>query len=160
MDETKQCIKMADTPEIQKQRWWEFYDNEIGKKTREGNYIEGDVVCADGEIIILGHTPYQPKEYSQYGLEIAMVGYDEGDTTGRIKKLIWLPTQSQLQGMVEDEETKGYAINLLYKFHRFYNTKGDYPSGLVFTSMEQLWLAFVLKEKYNKTWNGSEWITT
>lgn len=26
-----------------------------------------------------------------------------------------------------------------------------------FTSMEQLWLAFVMKEKYNKTWDGNEW---
>ena len=25
------------------------------------------------------------------------------------------------------------------------------------TSMEQLWLAFVMKEKYNKTWNGTDW---
>ncbi len=24
-------------------------------------------------------------------------------------------------------------------------------------SMEQLWLAFVMKEKYNKTWNGTDW---
>lgn len=27
-----------------------------------------------------------------------------------------------------------------------------------FTSMEQLWLAFVMKEKFNKTWNGSDWV--
>jgi len=26
------------------------------------------------------------------------------------------------------------------------------------TSMEQLWLAFVMKEKYNKIWTESEWI--
>jgi len=25
-------------------------------------------------------------------------------------------------------------------------------------SMEQLWLAFVMKEKYNKIWNGENWI--
>ena len=25
------------------------------------------------------------------------------------------------------------------------------------TSLEQLWLAFVMKEKYNKTWNGENW---
>ena len=25
------------------------------------------------------------------------------------------------------------------------------------TSMEQLWLAFVMKEKYNKTWTGDKW---
>jgi len=24
--------------------------------------------------------------------------------------------------------------------------------------MEQLWLAFVMKEKHNKTWNGKDWI--
>jgi len=26
-----------------------------------------------------------------------------------------------------------------------------------FTSMEQLWLAFVMKEKYGKVWNGEDW---
>ena len=25
------------------------------------------------------------------------------------------------------------------------------------SSMEQLWLAFVMSEKYNKIWNGKEW---
>ena len=24
-------------------------------------------------------------------------------------------------------------------------------------SMEQLWLAFVMKEKFNKTWDGEKW---
>ena len=27
-----------------------------------------------------------------------------------------------------------------------------------YQSFEQLWLAFVLKEKYNKIWNGEEWV--
>lgn len=27
-----------------------------------------------------------------------------------------------------------------------------------FPSMEQLWLAFVMKEKYNKVWNGNDWV--
>ncbi len=27
-------------------------------------------------------------------------------------------------------------------------------------SMEQLWLAFVMKEKYHKIWTGEEWIET
>ncbi len=25
------------------------------------------------------------------------------------------------------------------------------------TSMEQLWLAFVMKEKHGKTWDGNQW---
>jgi hypothetical protein len=27
-----------------------------------------------------------------------------------------------------------------------------------FESMEQLWLAFVLKEKYGKVWSGTDWV--
>jgi len=27
-----------------------------------------------------------------------------------------------------------------------------------FTSMEQLWLAFVMKEKYGKVWDRKDWI--
>ncbi len=27
-----------------------------------------------------------------------------------------------------------------------------------YTSMEQLWLAFVMKELYSKQWNGNNWI--
>ncbi len=27
------------------------------------------------------------------------------------------------------------------------------------TSMEQLWLAFVMKEKYSKVWDGKDWVT-
>jgi len=27
-----------------------------------------------------------------------------------------------------------------------------------FHSMEQLWLAFVMKELYNKQWSGEEWV--
>ncbi len=69
-------------------------------------------------------------------------------------------TQDQLQGMVN---------NKLYDcIQDFYNFCIDYDRNLEgyklyndveqFTSMEQLWLAFVMKEKYGKTWNGKEWL--
>ena len=29
---------------------------------------------------------------------------------------------------------------------------------LQFSSFEQLWLVFVMKEKYGKTWNGQDWV--
>ena len=48
---------------------------------------------------------------------------------------IWLPRQDQLQGMVE------YTVGVNK-----------------FNSMEQLWLAFVMSEKYNKKWDGKDWI--
>ncbi len=58
----------------------------------------------------------------------------------------------------------GRNVEILFK-----NSIGDNPSAITaiqrhfniaksFTSMEQLWLAFVMKEKYNKVWDGEEWI--
>jgi len=68
-------------------------------------------------------------------------------------KSIWLPRQDQLQEMVTD---KGYfRFSLIELFYRFcMNTLNI----LRFTSMEQLWLAFVMKTKYNKIWDGEDWI--
>jgi hypothetical protein len=54
-------------------------------------------------------------------------------------KCVWLPRQDQLQEM--------------------YGTFQECSvNGGVVTSMEQLWLAFVMKEKHNKVWNGNDWI--
>lgn len=68
--------------------------------------------------------------------------------------------QDQLQEMITD--------NLHNMVHKFFNFCMNYDRNLEeykfytdvkqFTSMEQLWLAFVMKEKYNKLWNGKEWI--
>ena len=32
--------------------------------------------------------------------------------------------------------------------------------GVMGFSMEQLWLAFAMKEKYNKSWDGKDWIAS
>jgi len=89
---------------------------------------------------------------------------------------IWLPTQDQLQEIIlKDRYCLHYQgrelIKDFYTFTHpedmleamFINSKTNeriskecaYISA--FTSMEQLWLAFVMKEKYNKIWNGEEW---
>ena len=68
---------------------------------------------------------------------------------------IWLPRQDQLQGMIEET-----LPGLLIRFSRSWIGKivlefNDYFNKL--SSMEQLWLAFVMKELYGKTWNGEDW---
>ena len=69
-------------------------------------------------------------------------------------EVIWLPRQDQLQEMLDCEtyelldmcsESDGIMWQALH----------DYAS-----SMEQLWLAFVMKEKYNKTWDKDKWLKT
>jgi hypothetical protein len=42
-------------------------------------------------------------------------------------------------------------------FHEFVSTYGEYCPVFIFNSMEKLWFAFVMKEEYNKTWDGEKW---
>ena len=66
---------------------------------------------------------------------------------------IWLPRQDQLQNMI-DWTSYSYPISaMVFQLEEFYRTLKELPN-----SMEQLWLAFVMKEKHNKTWDGKEWV--
>ena len=61
---------------------------------------------------------------------------------------LWLPRQDQLQEMLHKE----FVLQLIdlqdmVEEGRWHDVD----------SMEQLWLAFVMKEKHGKTWNGTEW---
>jgi len=65
----------------------------------------------------------------------------------------WLPTQSQLQSVITD---KGYfRFSLIELFYRFANANAD-----KFDSMDEIWLAFVMKMLYNKVWDDEkdQWI--
>ena len=67
---------------------------------------------------------------------------------------VWLPYQDQLQDIVN------YSIaSLVYSISDFISENGWLRDSIDYIrTMEQLWLAFVMKEKYNKIWNGKEWI--
>ena len=67
-----------------------------------------------------------------------------------------LERQDQLQEMLGDYYHCVAQIYWWKETTRIGDYYGyDYDT---FSSMEQLWLAFVMKEKYNKVWNGDEWI--
>ena len=66
------------------------------------------------------------------------------------KESVWLPRQDQLQEMTE--------LSLVDKVGKFTDwVWEDVLAKQSFQSMEQLWLAFVMKEKYGKMWSGTEW---
>lgn len=77
-----------------------------------------------------------------------------------LSKLIWLPRQDQLQEMIEIDEyllenkTRGLR---LAEHCEGWCLSDKYMEQ--FETMEQLWLATVMKEKYNKQWNpeNKEW---
>lgn len=75
-------------------------------------------------------------------------------------KIFWLPRQDQLQEMID---WSNYRISI-EKFGSRYRmvsknlTKNFWEEDLFYyETMEQLWLAFVMHEKYNKKWNGTDW---
>jgi len=74
---------------------------------------------------------------------------------------IWLPRQDQLQEMVSNckdhNGTLGKGMYLLQKMVDWNISPDGWKSKVDASSMEQLWLAFVMKEKFNKTWNGEDW---
>lgn len=81
---------------------------------------------------------------------------------------IQLERQDQLQEMVNEiPEYPKHIINRLYDFADFVHKKPYLPKRFkdiekdeachFFASMEQLWLAFVMKEKYSKVWDGKNW---
>ena len=72
------------------------------------------------------------------------------------EEYIWLPHQDQLQALFEEP-----SINLLNRFHDWCN--GEYSvfphaPPAHFTSMEQLWLGFVMEKLYQKVWDGGDWL--
>lgn len=68
-------------------------------------------------------------------------------------QLIWLPRQDQLQDMMEYE----YPIaDLQISLNNFIDDDSSILNEI--KSMEQLWLAFVMKKKHNKEWDGKNWV--
>lgn len=72
----------------------------------------------------------------------------------------WLPRQDQLQNMIEPDVSKVCLLfNQVLSEQYYYpkNTRVESPS--VFYSMEQLWLAYVMKEKFSRVWNEEKWLS-
>lgn len=99
-----------------------------------------------------------------FALEDKVFLYDSDSHTGKAIKqacsdrnAIWLPRQDQLQEMLYLKHHNNYAWMLAEKFSQYFKTK-FFGNDIYYMSMEQLWLVFVMKEKYNKVWNGSDWL--
>jgi len=66
--------------------------------------------------------------------------------------------QDQLQEMIKD---KWHGIQIFKSdIGEYFLENREYGLKLkgIFTSIEQLWLAFVMHEKYQKIWNNEKWI--
>ena len=108
---------------------------------------------------------YQPKPEEKVGdYWVPQLWHDEvpirfGDYA------VWLPRQDQLQAMIQLRGIIGY----IYQFYRFCdalyaNWHKPWPNPApaegvkVNLTLEQLWLAFVMQERYGKGWTRTEWV--
>ena len=66
--------------------------------------------------------------------------------------LWWLPRQDDLQEMISlaSHQHPQDLLRIFYEWVQHHDFKWIH----FYASMEQLWLAFVMKEKYNKIWDG------
>ncbi len=76
---------------------------------------------------------------------------------------IWLIRQDQLQKMVDNPID--FATEMFYSlqefgdpFHCYTKNIDDEKYWTSMESMEQLWLALIMYEKYNKKWKDNKWI--
>jgi len=86
---------------------------------------------------------------SDYGLSV----FTEGGELRKVLQsdLTWLPTQEQLQEMM------GFYPHTWGYFLFFIKETGAFGK---FSSMNELWLAYVMSEKYQKVWDDwkEEWV--
>jgi hypothetical protein len=75
---------------------------------------------------------------------------------------VWLPRQDELQEMLTGVGViAGDWQDVLWEFtQEMFDFFDEHRVGYYkcFTSMEQLWLAFVMKERWNKLWEKGDWI--
>ena len=141
MDRSGKYIKMCEKAE------------EIQKEWEPKN---GDYVVYKNVICLTRVGPY-PDPILYYGkFSKSWVVCDE--EVKEIKEIlgsdsiVWLPRQDQLQEMCDP------PLDVLLM--EFWEWLPKYELGVKYTSMEQLWLAFVMKRKYQKVWDEEkgEWI--
>jgi len=139
MDTTKKYVEMCREAEELQENW----------KPGIGRYFNS---CMGGVCIYTGrlHT-------SGWTYEIIC----ENDIEGR---QIWLPRQDELQGMLVNWGVPAKlfvfgipAIGYDENDPMQATSEGLYYLHSDFNSWEQLWLAFVMKEKYQRVWNGKNW---
>jgi len=92
----------------------------------------------------------------RYSVEDGFV-FETNKSRGRVEtkdKFIYLPTIEQLMGMVLSRPYLNFPGRHSLKLGQMLN---DVPWAVNFNSPKELWLAFVMHEKFSMTWSGSKW---
>ncbi len=77
----------------------------------------------------------------------------------RLSKYIWLPRLDQLMELAQipGRTFDSVTTDFFNWTHQPYETGGKLPAK-VFPTLEQVWLAFVMEQKWGKKWRDAEWV--
>jgi hypothetical protein len=82
-----------------------------------------------------------------------------GDKVTRISPMYWLPKLDQL---IETSQFPGSGFRdisfVFYEWVKVPYGPDAQPANKFFTSLEQLWLAFIMVKKFSKIWESGEWL--
>lgn len=172
MDTSKEYIMMCyKTHEIQnlwKPEGGDWYLFDYRGTTKTGREFEKQVWGDDDKdwkkVEILCYQPDDVKNFFVSTNEKQSHIMSAQDMTK--EHVVWLPRQDQLQEMVikygKDIKPEWFPC-LLYVVDFFlkpYAIECERSTGYPFpNTMEQMWLSFVMKDKYNKVWTGDIWKT-
>ena len=83
--------------------------------------------------------------------------YFDNRGNSRANESLWIPRQDQLQDIYIKKFNVHFS-GMLDRFNEWLKEpKEPEEENSHFNSMEQLWLAFIMKEIYNKIWTGDDW---
>lgn len=81
-----------------------------------------------------------------------------GEKVTRISPMVWLPKLDQL---IDASQLPGSGIRdisfVFYEWVKIAYGPDDEPANHFFSSLEQLWLAFLMVKKFSKIWADEEW---
>ena len=187
MDTSETYIKMCEKAgEIQgewKMSEWDYaYCRGCAAAIKESPWKdESAVIVLSGYETDGGYYGHEAEPGVECSCPVSNGAFRHGDRVFRDEHF-WLPRQDQLQGMASSRPTPhslAYTFGFFCEPIRCYRLHGtwvdnedgggiaqereltnqpelEYPER--FTSMEQLWLAFVMEKRYSKHWNGDDWI--
>ena len=174
---TKNFIKQCEQAE-ELQKW---YKSDV-KNVREGDrYICRCDTCKDSMFVHMvkdsdidyinerDMTDVDPT----YAAMVSLSGVGEFGAFWDDGGFIYLPTQERLQEMILPIFFKMFSTThalrndssfiyrmIIEKFQRWINRSSpsfdEYMA--MFNNLNELWLAFVMKEKYHKIWTGEKWV--
>ena len=142
MDTSNKFIQMCNCPEIQSQ--W---------VVKAGDWVS---VAADCDF-----APNEPVmlDWTNWNERFTWESEEEGKEFFK-ERGIWLLRQDQIQKMMltDVRDSLNVQVNRIANQFAFERYRNDGLAVYFFNSWEQLWLAFLMREKYNKKWYYEEWV--